>query len=86
MPSSYVIGSYFKSFIKKQIASGRYNNASEVVREALRLMEQREELREAQIQNLRAQLQEGIGSGPGVPAEQVSDRLEAKYKKLDTLS
>ncbi len=86
MPSSYVVGSYFERFIKKQIESGRYANASEVVREALRLMEEREELREAQILNLRAQIQEGVESGPDRPAEEVLGRLEAKYKKLSTSS
>lgn len=82
MPSSYAIGSYFERFLKKQIESGRYSSASEVVRDALRLLEEQEELREAQIKNLREKVQEGINSGPGVPAEEVFSRLEAKYPKL----
>ncbi|MDD3580730.1 MAG: type II toxin-antitoxin system ParD family antitoxin [Desulfobacca sp.] len=82
MPSSYAIGSHFERFIKKQIESGRYRSASEVVRDALRLLEEQEELREAQIKNLRDQIQAGINSGPGVPAEEVLGRLEAKYTKL----
>ena len=82
MPSSYAIGSYFERFLKKQIDSGRYSSASEVVRDALRLLEEQEELREAQIKYLREKVQEGINSGPGVPAEEVFSRLEAKYTKL----
>ena len=82
MPSSYAIGSHFERFIKKQIDRGRYRSASEVVRDALRLLEEQEELREAQIKNLRGQIQEGVHSGPGVPAEEVFARLEAKYTKL----
>jgi antitoxin ParD1/3/4 len=82
MPSSYAIGSYFERFLKKQIESGRYRSASEVVRDALRLLEEQEKLREAQIKNLREKVQEGINSGPGVPAEEVFSRLEAKYAKL----
>lgn len=39
---SYSVGSHFEEFIKDQIASGRYNNASEVIREGLRLVEERE--------------------------------------------
>ena len=35
MPSSYTLGSHYEAFIKRQLASGRYNNASEVVRDAL---------------------------------------------------
>lgn len=80
MPSSYAIGAHFERFVRKQIESGRYTSASEVVRDALRLLEEREELREAQIKNLRAQLQEGIDSGPGIPADEVLDRLDAKYQ------
>ena len=86
MPSSYAIGAYFERFVKKQIESGRYSSASEVVREALRLMEEREELREAQIRNLRQQLHAGIDSGQGSPASKAFDRLEDKYKNLTTAS
>ncbi len=42
MPSSYTLGKYFETFVQAQLASGRYNNASEVLRDALRLMEERE--------------------------------------------
>ena len=42
MPSSYTLGKHFETFVQAQLASGRYNNASEVVRDALRLMEDRE--------------------------------------------
>jgi len=41
MPSSYTLGKHFEAFVRRQLASGRYGNASEVVR-ALRLMEERE--------------------------------------------
>jgi antitoxin ParD1/3/4 len=82
MPSSYAIGSHFERFIKKQVESGRYSSASEVVRDALRLLEEQKEFREAQLKNLREKIQEGIHSGPGIPAEEVFTRLEAKYAKL----
>ncbi len=42
MPSSYTLGKHFEGFVQAQLAGGRYNNASEVVRDALRLMEDRE--------------------------------------------
>lgn len=80
MPSSYAIGHYFEGFIKKQLERGRYSSASEVVREALRLLEEREEQREIQLEKLRDQLQAGVDSGPGIPAEKVFARLEAKYR------
>ncbi|OPY67311.1 MAG: Antitoxin ParD1 [Syntrophorhabdaceae bacterium PtaU1.Bin034] len=82
MPSSYAVGKHFEDFIRQQIESGRYGSASEVVRDALRLLEEREELREMQIKVLRQQIQEGKESGPDIPADRVFDRLEAKYGAL----
>ncbi|MFZ0944539.1 MAG: type II toxin-antitoxin system ParD family antitoxin [Syntrophobacteraceae bacterium] len=82
MPSSYAIGPHFERFIRQKIESGRYSSASEVIRDALRLLEEREELREIQFKTLRQQLQEGKESGPGIPAERVFERLEEKYCKL----
>ena len=82
MPSSYAIGSHFERLIKQKIESGRYSSASEVVRDALRLFEEHEELRATQIKNLRQQIQEGRESGTGIPADKVFNRLEAKYDKL----
>ncbi|MEQ1887978.1 MAG: hypothetical protein ABL951_02220 [Alphaproteobacteria bacterium] len=34
------------------------------------------------IEALRMEIQKGIDSGPGIPADQVFDRLEAKYRAL----
>jgi antitoxin ParD1/3/4 len=39
MPSSYTLGARFEALVKGLVESGRYNNASEVVREGLRLLE-----------------------------------------------
>jgi putative addiction module CopG family antidote len=38
MPSSYTLGRHFEDFVQTQLASGRYGNASEVLRDALLLM------------------------------------------------
>ena len=82
MPSSYAIGDHFEQFIKTQLESGRYSSASEIVRDALRLMEEREQLRQIQLEQLRQQIQAGIDSGPSIPAEEVFDRLSAKYQAV----
>lgn len=82
MPSSYAIGDHFEQFIKTQIESGRYSNASEIVRDALRLLEEREQLHQLQFERLKQQIQQGIDSGPGIPAEDVFDRLSAKYQAM----
>src|SRR5713226_7487489 len=43
------LGARVEVFVKKLVASGRYNNASEVVCDGLRLLEEREKLREIKI-------------------------------------
>ena len=79
MPSSYVVGSHFELFIKNQISGGRYASASEVVRDALRLLENEDQCREAALAALRADVRIGLDSGPGQSAETVLQRLEQKY-------
>lgn len=82
MPSSYAIGDHFEQFIKSQLDGGRYSSASEVVRDALRLLEEKEQLRQIKLDQLRKQIQAGIDSGEGIPAETVFDRLTAKYQAM----
>ena len=58
--------------VHNKVESGRYNSASEVVREALRLMEQRDELRTIQLQELRSRIDKGLlelGRGEGADGE-----------------
>ena len=49
-----------EAFVHDKVASGRYTSASEVVRESLRLLEEREWLRERRIDELRKEIQIGI--------------------------
>jgi len=80
MPTSYALGEHFEQFIKAQLASGRYTNGSEVVREALRLLEDQEKLRVIRLEELRAAIKAGIDSGPGHPIDEVWAGLKAKYE------
>ena len=81
MPSSYTLGARFEAFVKELVASGRYNNASEVVRDGLRLLDEREKLREIKVAELRRLAEEGRLSGLSEDeGEAVLDRLEAKYR------
>jgi antitoxin ParD1/3/4 len=82
MPSSYAIGDHFEKFIRKQVESGRYASASEIVRDALRLLEEREQMREIEFEEYRQKIRDGIESGEGLPAEEVFARLETKYQSM----
>jgi len=57
--TSISIGEYFDNFIKSRISTGRYKNASEVIRAGLRLLEEEEN----KIMALREDIQEGIERG-----------------------
>ena len=50
------LGEHFDTFVRAQVATGRYANASEVIREALR----RYEDDESKLAHLRALVQEGV--------------------------
>jgi antitoxin ParD1/3/4 len=79
MPSSYTLGARFEAFIKGLVENGRYNNASEVLRDGLRLLEDREKEREIKIAELRRLAEEGRLSGVSEEdGEAVLDRLEAR--------
>jgi antitoxin ParD1/3/4 len=57
--TSVLLGEHFEKFIAKEVSSGRYSSASEVVRTALRLLESQEEKKKA----LRKSLEAGEKSG-----------------------
>ncbi len=83
MPRSYALGDHFEAFIDAQVKGGRYNNASEVVRDALRLLEDQERLRELRYAELRRLAEEGRESGLSEEdGEAVLDRLDAKYRAM----
>jgi antitoxin ParD1/3/4 len=50
-------------FVLSKVENGRYENASEVVRSALRALEREEQEYEAKLAALRAAINEGIASG-----------------------
>jgi antitoxin ParD1/3/4 len=61
MPTRNVnLTEHFDRFIDAGITSGRFSNASEVVREGLRLLEQREQEDKAKLEWLRAAAKEGF--------------------------
>jgi antitoxin ParD1/3/4 len=61
-----------EDFVNRKVSSGRYGSASEVVREALRLLEDKDRVREAQLGELRAEIAKGLDqldTGAGEPMD-----------------
>jgi antitoxin ParD1/3/4 len=58
--TSVVLGDYFESFVAAQVASGRYRSASEVMRDALRVLEEQARHRDALVEALIEGEQSGI--------------------------
>ena len=53
-----------EEMVRAKVASGLYTSASEVVREALRLMGEQDRLRAARLEQLRDDIHQGLNSGP----------------------
>jgi antitoxin ParD1/3/4 len=60
---------HLEQFIQQNVTSGRYQSASEVVRTALRLLEESEHDRQAKLEWLRLEIQKGLDSGPAIPLD-----------------
>ena len=56
-----------EDMVKKKVASGLYNSASEVVREALRLMEEQDRVFAVKLEQLRQDIRDGLNSGEPTP-------------------
>jgi antitoxin ParD1/3/4 len=75
------LGKTLETFVSDMVKSGRYNSKSEVLREGVRLVQERE----ARLSVLDAALARGIAdadAGRGKAAAAVFDRLEAKYQAM----
>ena len=73
-------------WVSETVEGGRYRSASEVVREGLRLLQQREEEHAARLEALRRDLQLGVDEldhGQGVDGEGVFDRISARIARYE---
>jgi antitoxin ParD1/3/4 len=73
-----------EQLVAKKVESGRYTSASEVIREALRLLEEHDRLKELQFAEVKRKIDRGLqqlDEGLGVPADQARARLRPKPNK-----
>lgn len=81
MPMNISLTPHLEEMIRAKIASGSYNSASEVVREALRLLEEEDQLRSLKLQRLREDIREGLQSGPSSVFDPKEIKRTARRKK-----
>ncbi len=75
------LGESLETFVARLVASGRFNSKSEVLREGVRLVQERE----ARLAALEAAITRGLAeaeAGLGRPADEVMGRLQDKYRAM----
>ena len=75
-----------EQLVQGRVTSGRYNSASEVVREALRLLEQRDEVFALRKAEIRKQIEEGwqaAGTGDFVDGDGVFDQIDKELEVME---
>jgi antitoxin ParD1/3/4 len=84
--ASIHLGEHFEQFVQQQIAHGRYQNASEVVRAGLRLLEDYETSAAERARQIKAKIDEAWDDPrPSRPIDDVFDRVEKLHSQtMDT--
>ena len=74
-----------EKLVRDKVESGRYESAGDVVRDALRFLEERDQVRQVQTQELRKKIDKGLESlerGEGVDGDEFFDALEREEREL----
>jgi antitoxin ParD1/3/4 len=73
-----------EQLVSEKVATGMYQSASEVIREALRLLKERDEIHEHRVAELRREISIGLEQlrrGEGIPGEQVFEELRQRSQE-----
>lgn len=74
--TSFILGDHFDAFVTSQVETGRYANATDVIRSGLRLLEEHEQ----KIEALRRALIEGEKSGIAGPLDMDEIKKRARQE------
>ena len=75
-----------EKFVERKLRSGPYRSATDVILEAFRLMDERDEIRALNAWEIREKVAAGLNSlrrGQGVDGEAVFDRIEAELDESE---
>lgn len=73
-------------FVKEKVTTGRYTSASEVVRDALRLLERQEQENAAKLAVLQRAYQQGLASGDARPLDVEKFKAQARRRHGSTVA
>lgn len=71
-----------EALVKNKVESGLYGSASEVMRDALRLLEERDRIQSLRVEELRAEIKKGLDSGEATPLDVGGIKTRGR-KRLD---
>ena len=71
-----------EELVRSKVASGLYTSASEVVREALRLLEEQDQLRNARLEQLRGDIRRGLDSGQSASWDAEAVKRKARTRRV----
>jgi antitoxin ParD1/3/4 len=81
MPMNVNLTPQLEDMIRKKVASGLYNSASEVVREALRLLDEQDRRRAIKLEQLRQDIRDGLNSGDPTPWDPEEIKREGRQRR-----
>jgi antitoxin ParD1/3/4 len=79
VPNTYALGEHFETFVQTQLSTGRYTDADEVLRDALRLLEERER----KLGAIDAAIEQGLAD---IAADHVQDLDEVCDELIATIA
>lgn len=73
-----------EELVAEKVRTGRYTSASEVIREALRLLEEQDQVRQARLKQVRDKIKRGLkqlDDGKGIGGDEARERLRRSRAK-----
>jgi antitoxin ParD1/3/4 len=70
-----------EQYVQEKVSSGLYYSASEVIREGLRLLKEREQFQQTRLQELRQEIQVGLDSGEATGLDMSAIKAASRQRR-----